>query len=99
MERFANVSLTDPFASRIFDLSLIFTSLKTNNSTVLMGGNLAYHCINVIMQNNIYACKVCLTQLERAEAHRLSFQKPNVRLREREYIRRISDKRRKFTVK
>lgn len=51
------------------------------------------------MQNNIYACKVCLTQLERAEAHRLSFQKPNVRLREREYIRRISDKRRKFTVK
>lgn len=51
------------------------------------------------MQNNIYACKVCLTQLERTEAHRLSFQKPDVRLREREYIRRISDKRRKFTVK
>lgn len=34
------------------------------------------------MQNNIYACKVCLTQLERTEAHRLSFQKPNVPLEE-----------------
>lgn len=95
IERFANVSLTDPFAPWIFNLSLIFTSLKVDNCTVLMEENLVYDCINVIVQNSMKSTFDWKEQKRVVEVpKRLS-----VRVREQQWIRRILDQRRKFTIK
>lgn len=69
--------------------------MKVDNCTVLMEENLVYDCINVIVQNSMKSTFDWKEQKRVVEVpKRLS-----VRVREQEWIRRISDQRRKFTIK